>query len=214
MAASSTGLKAMPAPSPSRTMLGKTSIRKVPSTGARAKQQEPDRREAQARRQRRPDPEAHHELGRQPDRESPMIRLAGQEGETDLQRAVAEHELDVERGEEEPREHGRGPEHADDVRGRDVAQPEQPQRHERVADPRLDREEEPEQRHGSAQQRRSSRSRSTPARCRSRSRRRRASGTRSPSPRRRCRGAPRPPGLVPPAAGPGKAQRPRRRSGG
>ena len=36
IAASSTGLNAMPAPRPSRIMLGSTSTTKVPSTGARA----------------------------------------------------------------------------------------------------------------------------------------------------------------------------------
>ena len=75
-----------------------------------------------------------------------MIRFAGQEREADLERAVAEHELQVERREEEPREHRRRPEHADDVRGRDVAQPEQAERHERRLDARLDHEEDAEQR--------------------------------------------------------------------
>ena len=74
-----------------------------------------------------------------------MIRLPGQEGQADLERAVPEHELEVERGEEEPREHRAGPEDADDVRDREVAQPEKAERHERRADPRLDHEEDREQ---------------------------------------------------------------------
>ena len=41
IAASSTGLKAIPAPRPSRIMLGRTSTTKVPSTGARAKSRSP-----------------------------------------------------------------------------------------------------------------------------------------------------------------------------
>ena len=49
IAASSTGLNAMPAPKPSRIMLGRTSTTKLPSTGARAKSSEPDRGEQQAR---------------------------------------------------------------------------------------------------------------------------------------------------------------------
>ena len=69
IAASSTGLNAMPAPKPSRIMLGSTSTTKLPSTGARAKSSEPDRGEQQPGRQRRPDAEAHHELGGEADRE-------------------------------------------------------------------------------------------------------------------------------------------------
>ena len=42
MAASSIGLKAMPAPTPSNTIAGKTSTRKFPSTGARAKSASPE----------------------------------------------------------------------------------------------------------------------------------------------------------------------------
>jgi hypothetical protein len=41
IAASSTGLKAMPAPRPSSTMLGSTSNKKVPLSGARASQARP-----------------------------------------------------------------------------------------------------------------------------------------------------------------------------
>ena len=41
IAASSTGLNAMPAPRPSRIMLGSTSTTKLPSTGARAKSRSP-----------------------------------------------------------------------------------------------------------------------------------------------------------------------------
>ena len=66
-----------------------------------------------------------------PSEKTPMIRLPGQEREADLQRAVAEHELQVERREEEPGEHRRRPEDADDVRDREVAEAEEPERHER-----------------------------------------------------------------------------------
>ena len=41
IAASSTGLNAIPAPTPSRIMLGRTSTTKLPSTGARAKSRSP-----------------------------------------------------------------------------------------------------------------------------------------------------------------------------
>jgi hypothetical protein len=79
------------------------------------------------------------------DRERAHDQVGRQERETDLQRGVAEHELEVEGREEEPGEHGRGPEDADDVRGRDAAQPEDPERHERRADTRLDPDEEGQQ---------------------------------------------------------------------
>ena len=138
IAASSTGLNAMPAPKPSRIMLGSTSTTKMPSTGARAKSSSPSRREPEPDGERRPDAEAHHELRREPERERAHDQVRGQEREADLQRAVAEHELQVERRQEEPREHRRRPEHADDVRGRDVAEPEQAERHQRRRDARLD----------------------------------------------------------------------------
>ena len=70
IAASSTGLNAMPAPKPSRIMLGRTSTTKFPSTGARAKSSEPGGGQQQPRRERRLDAEAHHELRGEPDREA------------------------------------------------------------------------------------------------------------------------------------------------
>ena len=158
-------------------MLGSTSTTKLPSTGARAKSEEPERGEQEPGRERAPDAEAHHELRREPERERAHDQVGRQEREPDLQRAVAEHELQVERREEEPGEHRRRPEDADDVRGREVAQPEQAERH-RAAPRRATRSRgrrraaPPPRRAGRASRRTSSRSR-----CRSRSRRRRASAT-------------------------------------
>ena len=75
---------------------------------------EPERGDAERRRASgEPDPVAHHELRREADREDAHDHVAGQEGEPDLERAVAEHELEVERREEEPREHRSRPEDAD-----------------------------------------------------------------------------------------------------
>ena len=127
-------------------MLGRTSMTKFPSTGARAKSSSPTAAKQQPDSERQPDPEAHDELGREPDREGAHDQVPGQEREPDLERAVAEHELEVERGEEEPGEHRSRPEDADDVRDRDVAQPEEAERHERRRDARLDDEEGREQR--------------------------------------------------------------------
>ena len=174
IAARSIGLNAMPAPMPSRIMLGSTSRRKLPSAGARAKSTSPTAASSSPVAERQPDAEPHHELGREADRESTHDQVRGQEGETDLQRAVAEHELEVERGEEEPGEHRRRPEDADDVRGRDVAQPEEAQRHERRANASLDGEEEHQQRRRGGRAGRASGPTSNPPRCRSRSRRPRA----------------------------------------
>src|SRR5881275_2257832 len=80
-AARSTGLNAMPAPNPSRIMLGRTSTMKFPSTVA------------------------HDELRRQAERERAHDQVRGQERQPDLKRCVAEHELQIEGRHEEPGEH-------------------------------------------------------------------------------------------------------------
>jgi len=100
-------------------MLGSTSTTKLPPTGARTKSSSPT------------DAVAHHQLGRQPERERAHDQVRGQEREADLERLVVQHELEIERREEEPREHRSGPEHADDVRGGEVPQPEEAERHQR-----------------------------------------------------------------------------------
>ena len=63
-----------------------------------------------------------------------------------------QHLLEVERGQEEPGEHRGGPEHADDLRDRDVAQREEAQRHQRVGDPRLADDEGDQQSEPTAEQ--------------------------------------------------------------
>ena len=103
----------------------------VPVDRRAGEQHQADRREHEAGRERHPDPEAQHELRREPDRERSHDQVGGQEREPDLQRAVPEHELEVEGREEEPREHRRRPEHADDVGRGDVPEPEEAERHER-----------------------------------------------------------------------------------
>ena len=124
IAASSTGVKAMPAPKPSRIMLG-ARRRRTRRRPARAQAAGARPRPARARAERQPDAEAHHELGGEADRERAHDQVRGQEREADLQRGVAEHLLQVQRREEEPREHRGRPEDADDVRDGDVAAPEQ-----------------------------------------------------------------------------------------
>ena len=109
-------------------------------------QREPDGRQQQSDGQRRPDAEAHDELGGEADREEAHDQIRRQESQTDLQRAVPEHELEIESREEEPCEHRGGPQHADDVRRGEVAQPEEAQRHQRRANAGLDREEDREER--------------------------------------------------------------------
>src|SRR5439155_317763 len=78
---------------------------------------------------------------REPERERAHDQVRRQEREADLERAIPEHELEVERRQEEQREHRRRPEDADRVRGRDVPQAEEPERHERLAHARLERQE-------------------------------------------------------------------------
>src|SRR5438094_724060 len=70
-----------------------------------------------------------------------------QEGETDPQRAVPEHQLEVESREEEPAEQSRGPQDANDVGGRHVAPPQDAKWYERCANSTLDQEEDRQQ-HG------------------------------------------------------------------
>ncbi len=70
-----------------------------------------------------------------------MMMLPGQEREADLDRAVAEHELQIERREEEPGEHRRRPEDPDDVRDGEVAEAEEPEWDERRDGARLDEQE-------------------------------------------------------------------------
>ena len=86
-------------------MPGSTCTTKLPSTGASANSASPAAASSKPDRQRAPDAEAHHHLGGEAERERRHDQVGRQEGEADLQRAVAEHELHVQRGDEEPREH-------------------------------------------------------------------------------------------------------------
>ena len=175
IADSSTGLKAMPAPIPSRSMLGSTSTTKSPSTGARANSSSPTAAVSKPAISGGRTPKRITSRAETPTERTPMITLAGRNDEPDLERAVAEHELQVQRGEEEPREHRGRPEHADGVGGRGVALTEQTQRHERRLDPRLDRQEQRQQQDGAAEAAERLAQTSSPRRCRGRSRTRPAS---------------------------------------
>ena len=123
IAASSTGLNAIPAPRPSSSMPGSTSAGSAPDRCS-CEQRQPGRGAAAIRR-----PAVHG--CRSASRAWPKSRatdshdeVGRQERQPHLHRAVAEHELHVERRDEEPREHRRRPQHADHVRSRHVAQPE------------------------------------------------------------------------------------------
>ena len=113
--------------------------------------------------------EHHHQAGRH-------------ERQADLEGAVAQHLLEVERGQEEPGEHRGGPEHADHLRDGHVAQLEQPQRHQRLGRLGLADHEGDEQ-HGRWRPSRPRVRWSSRRRCRRRWRRQRSSGPRSPGPR-------------------------------
>jgi hypothetical protein len=107
-------------------MLGRTSTAKFPSTGARAKRRIPT---AKSESPVGYDAEPNDELVGETERDSPPDQGRRQVGEADLERAVAEHQLEVEGGEEEGGEHAGGHEDADDVGGSDVTQAEEAKRH-------------------------------------------------------------------------------------
>jgi hypothetical protein len=94
-------------------------------------QHEPEGSEEQSHAQRWPNAEAQDEPGRQADRHRTHDEVPREERKPDLQRAVGEHELHVERREEEPSEHRGGPENAYDIRDGDIAKTEEAERHER-----------------------------------------------------------------------------------
>ena len=118
---------------------------KSPPTGARAKSRSPTRGDREADPERRAEAEAHDEPRGHEHRQEHHHEVARQEREADLERAVAQHELQVQRREEEPGEHRRRPEHADDVRDGDVALAEEAERHERRPGASLDRDERGEE---------------------------------------------------------------------
>ena len=187
IAASRTGLKAIPAPAPSSSIEGSTSATKEPPTGARENSARLAAASSRPTVSGGADAEPHHQPVGDPQRAERHHHAGRQEGEADLEGVVPEHPLQVERGQEEPGEHRGGPEHADDLRhrrrcaarraaaapagGRSV--PRTPTNAASRTAPR---------RAGRGSGRRPSR-----RRCRRRCRRPRASGRRSPAPRRRRR---------------------------
>ena len=68
----------------------------VPRDRCPCEESKPDRGQQQSYRERQPDAEPHDEPGGEAERESTHNQVGRQEGETDLQRAVAEHQLEVE----------------------------------------------------------------------------------------------------------------------
>ena len=77
MAASSTGLNAMPAPIPSRIMLGRTLATKPPPTGARAKSRSPTAAHVRPAASGRLMPKRITSLAETATESAPMIRFAG-----------------------------------------------------------------------------------------------------------------------------------------
>ena len=119
---------------------------KFPSTGARAKSTSPSGTARARRASGGLMPKRMTSLGREQSENAPHDQVGRQERETDLERAVAEHELEVERREEEPREHRRRPRTPTPFAVDDVPQPEEAERDERRSDARLDHEEDRHQR--------------------------------------------------------------------
>ena len=77
IAASSIGLNAMPAPKPSRIMLGRTSTTKFPSTGARANSARPAAASSSPVASGRLMPKRMTIFAESPSENAPMIRFAG-----------------------------------------------------------------------------------------------------------------------------------------
>ena len=75
-----------------------------------------------------------------PAESTPTASVMRQEGEAGLQRAVAAHVLEVERAEEERREHAGHEQAAHDARADEAGHAQDAQRHDRVLDPRLEHE--------------------------------------------------------------------------
>ena len=77
IAASSTGLKAMPAPNPSSSIAGSTSTAKLPSTGAREKRTRPTDGESSPTASGARSPNFITSFAESPIENAAMIRLAG-----------------------------------------------------------------------------------------------------------------------------------------
>jgi hypothetical protein len=77
IAASSTGLKAMPAPKPSRIMLGRTSVQKFPSTGSRTNRSRPSAAKNSPTARGGRIPKRITSLAERPIENTAMIRLEG-----------------------------------------------------------------------------------------------------------------------------------------
>ena len=104
---------------------------KLPFTGARAKRRRPTMKKPRPTIERRLDAEPHHEAIGEEQRREPPDQRRGQEREADLERAVIEDELQIERREEEHREHRGRHQDADDVGDGEVSVPKEAERHER-----------------------------------------------------------------------------------
>ena len=82
--------KARPAPMPSSSITGSTSTTQLPSTGARANSSRPAVADDEAGDQRRLGADAHDQLLGVAQRQRAHHEARGQEGQADLERAVAE----------------------------------------------------------------------------------------------------------------------------
>ena len=91
-------------------------------------------------------------LAERPSEQTAMIEAGRQESETDPQRAVPEHQLEVESREEEPGEQSCCPQDANDVGSRHVAPPQDTKWYEWCANPTLDQEEDRQQHRRSDEQ--------------------------------------------------------------
>src|SRR4029453_10817873 len=86
--------------------------------------------EEQSNVERKADAKTHDQPRGEADRHRAHDQVSRQEPESDLKRAIAEHELQVERREKEPRKHRACPKDANGVRDGDVAKSEEAERDE------------------------------------------------------------------------------------
>ena len=97
-------------------MLGQNVATKLPSTGAVAKSTRPAAANSRPTASGSLIPKRMTSLAESPSENAPMIRFAGRKARPTSSGAVAKHELEVERGKEEPGEHGGRPQDAEQVR--------------------------------------------------------------------------------------------------
>ena len=138
-------------PAPPSTNAGNRSQKYCPSTGSRASDATETADSEQPGGQRRPDADAADDDLREV-RDDDDGQREADEGHAALDGGVVEDVLQVQREQEELRERDRADDRHRRVRGRERAEPEDPQRQERRLASELDRDEREHERRGAGEQ--------------------------------------------------------------